>query len=366
MPEPNQKRILSGVQPSGKLHLGNYFGAIQQHIALQDRGEAFYFIADYHALTTLKEAEAREADAAQKAGKTTWKSAQQIFAENVRDVALDYLALGLDPNKATFYRQSDVPEVAELAWFLATVTGMGLLERATSYKDKVNQGITPSVGLFAYPVLMAADILIVRSHLVPVGKDQVQHLEMTRDMAGYFNHAYAEVFPEPKELLGEAAVVPGTDKDENGKPRKMSKSYGNTIEIFAEGKPLRTAVMGIVTDSTPVDQPKNPDACNVFALYQLFATPEEQARLADLYKNPMLDADARNGRPFGYGDAKKLLLEKIDAKFGPARDRRKQLAADPAAVETVLQDGARKARAEARKTMELVRQAVGMAPRPAE
>jgi tryptophanyl-tRNA synthetase len=366
VPEPKQQRILSGVQPSGKLHLGNYFGAIQQHIALQDRGEAFYFIADYHALTTLKDAEAREADAAQKAGKTTWKSAQQIFAENVRDVALDYLALGLDPSKATFYRQSDVPAVAELAWFLATVTGMGLLERATSYKDKVDQGITPSVGLFTYPVLMAADILIVRSHLVPVGKDQVQHLEMTRDMAGYFNRAYAEVFPEPRELLGEAAVVPGTDKDEDGKPRKMSKSYGNTIDIFAEGKELRKAVMGIVTDTTPAEQPKQPEGNNVFELYKLFATPEELARMADLYRDPTLDADARKGRPFGYGDAKGMLLAKIDAKFGPARERRKQLAADPAYVEGVLRDGARKARAEARRTMELVRRAVGMAPRPAE
>ncbi len=360
MPEPSRKRILSGVQPSGKLHLGNYFGAIQQHIALQDQGEAFYFIADYHALTTLKEAEAKEADAAQKAGRKAWRSAREILAENVRDVALDYLALGLDPAKATFYRQSDVPEVTELAWILSTVTGMGLLERATSYKDKVAKGITPSVGLFTYPVLMAADILIVRSHLVPVGKDQVQHLEMTRDMAGYFNQAYGEVFPEPRERLNEAAVVPGTDG------QKMSKSYGNTIDIFAEGKELRKQVMGIVTDSTPAEAPKTPDGNNVFELYRLFATPAELERMADLFRNPTLDADARKGRPFGYGDAKTMLLEKIDAKFGPARERRKQLAADLGAIEGVLRDGARKARAEARKTMELVRAAVGMAPRSAE
>jgi tryptophanyl-tRNA synthetase len=321
------KRILSGVQPSGKLHLGNYFGAIKQHIALQEQypGEAFYFIADYHALTTLKDAEAKEADAAQKAGKTTWKSARQILAENVRDVALDYLALGLDPAKATFYRQSDVPEVTELAWVLSTVTGMGLLERAHSYKDKVAKGIAASVGLFTYPVLMAADILIVRSHVVPVGKDQVQHLEMTRDMAGYFNGAYGEVFPEPRELLGEAAVVPGTDG------QKMSKSYGNTIDLFAEGKALKSAVMGIVTDSTPLESPKNPDTCNVFALYKLFATPDEQAKLA-----------------------------KIDAAFGPARERRKQLAADPAAVERVLRQGANRARDEARATMALVYQRTGL------
>ncbi|OWK36239.1 tryptophan--tRNA ligase [Fimbriiglobus ruber] len=360
MPEPATKRILSGVQPSGKLHLGNYFGAIRQHIALQEQGDAFYFIADYHALTTLKEAEAREADAAQKAGKTTWKSAREILAENVRDVALDYLALGLDPDRATFYRQSDVPEVTELTWILSTVTGMGLLERATSYKDKVSKGITPTVGLFTYPVLMAADILIVRSNLVPVGKDQVQHLEMTRDMAGYFNQAYDDVFPEPREMLGDAPTVPGTDG------QKMSKSYGNTIEIFAEGKALKTAVMGVVTDSTPLEEPKNPETCNVFALYKLFATAGEAAQLAEQYRNPMLNADARKGRAFGYGDAKQLLLAKIDARFGPARERRKQLAADPVTVEDVLRAGARKARAEARKTLALVRQAVGMAAAPAE
>jgi tryptophanyl-tRNA synthetase len=356
VPDPTHKRVLSGVQSSGKLHIGNYFGAIQQHIALQDRGDAFYFIADYHALTTLKDAEAKEADAAQKAGKGEWRTARQILADNVRDVALDYLALGLDPAKATFYRQSDVPEVCELAWILSTVTGMGLLERAHSYKDKVAQGLSASVGLFTYPVLMAADILIVRSNLVPVGKDQVQHLEMTRDMAGYFNGAYDPVFPEPRELLGEAAVVPGTDG------RKMSKSYGNTIDIFAEGKALKKTVMGIVTDSTPAEEPKKAEGNNVFELYRLFATPDELSRMADLFRNPTLDAEGRNGRPFGYGDAKGMLLAKVEAKFGPARERRKQLAADLGQVEAVLQDGARKARAEARKTMDLVRRAVGLTP----
>jgi len=352
------QRILSGVQPSGKLHLGNYFGAIKQHIELQRRGEAFYFIADYHALTTLQQAEEAEAGAAAKNKSLKARPAREILAENVRDVALDYLALGLDPEKATFYRQSDVPEVAELTWILSTVTGMGLLERAHSYKDKVENGITPSVGLFTYPVLMAADILIVRSHLVPVGKDQVQHLEMTRDMAGYFNQAYGEVFPEPKEMLGEAAQVPGTDG------RKMSKSYGNTIEIFAEGKPLKNAVMGIKTDSTPVDQPKNPDTCNAFAMYKLFATATEQAAMAELYRDPMKDVAGRGGRPFGYGDAKTMLLAKIDAYFAPAREKRKQLAANPQLVEDVLRDGARKARAEARETMRLVRQAMGLLPQP--
>jgi tryptophanyl-tRNA synthetase len=352
------KRILSGVQPSGKLHLGNYFGAIRQHIALQNQGDAFYFIADYHALTTLKDAAAKEADAAQKAGKKTWKSAKEILTENVRDVALDYLALGLDPAKACFYRQSDVPEVCELSWLLATVTGMGLLERAHSYKDKTNQGITPTVGLFSYPILMAADILIVRSNVVPVGKDQVQHLEMTRDIAGYFNGAYGELFPLPQEQLGDAPAVPGTDG------RKMSKSYGNTIEIFAEGKALKSAVMSIVTDSTPLEEPKNPDTCNAFAMYRLFATPDELASLADHYRRPMLNADARGGRAFGYGDSKSLLLKKIDAYFAEARQRRKDLAADPTLVESILKSGAVRARAEAVKTMELVRSAVGMLPRP--
>jgi tryptophanyl-tRNA synthetase len=193
---------------------------------------------------------------------------------------------------------------------------------------------------------------------VPVGKDQVQHLEMTRDMAGYFNQAYGEVFPEPREVLAEAAQVPGTDG------RKMSKSYGNTIEIFAEGKALKAAVMGIKTDSTPVDQPKNPTTCNAFAMFKLFSTPEEQAKLAELYSDPLKDAEARGGRPFGYGDAKTLLLAKIDAHFGPARENRKQLAAQPEYVESVLQAGARKARAEAQQTLSLVRQAVGMCPRP--
>jgi len=347
MADGQRKRILSGVQPSGKLHLGNYFGAIQQHIALQDQGEAFYFIADYHALTTLGDAVRADAELA-KDQKRKARTAPDVLRENVRDVALDYLALGLDPKKATFYRQSDVPEVTELAWILSTVTGMGLLERAHSYKDKVSQGISPSVGLFTYPVLMAADILIVRSHEVPVGKDQVQHLEMTRDMAGYFNGTYGEVFPEPRERLGEAAVVPGTDG------RKMSKSYGNTIEIFAEGKPLKRSVMGIVTDSTPPEAAKDPEPRTPYQLYKLFATPEEVADLAARYR----------AGGMGDGTAKQMLLEKIDQSFAPSRERRKQLAADPDYVEDVLRDGARRARAEAVKTMELVREAVGILKQP--
>jgi tryptophanyl-tRNA synthetase len=334
MADAKRKRILSGVQPSGKLHLGNYFGAIRQHIALQDQGEAFYFVADYHALTTTTDA--------------------KVLRENVRDVALDYLALGLDPKKATFYRQSDVPEVTELAWILATVTGMGLLERAHSYKDKLAQGIAPSVGLFTYPILMAADILIVRSDIVPVGQDQVQHLEMTRDMAGYFNQAFGvDVFPMPRERLDVGAKVPGTDG------AKMSKSQRkvegkllppNSIEIFAEGKPLKKSVMGIVTDSTPPEAPKDPEPRIPYQLYKLFATPEEAADLANRYRAGGL----------GDGTAKQMLLEKIEAYFGPFREKRKQLAADRGYVDDVLQDGAKRARAEAQKTMELVRQATGL------
>jgi tryptophanyl-tRNA synthetase len=325
---PRSKRILSGVQPSGKLHLGNYFGAVKQHIALQAEAEVFYFIADYHALTTIQD--------------------PKTLSEHTRDVALDYLALGLDPDRATFFRQSDVPEVNELAFILATVTNMGLLERAVSYKDKVDRGIEASVGLFYYPVLMAADILIYRSHVVPVGRDQVQHIEMTQDMAGRFNRTYGEIFPIPNYRLDVGARVPGTDG------QKMSKSYGNTIEIFAEGKPLQKTVMNIKTDSTPLGSPLNPDTCNVFTLYSLFATPDEKTQLAELYRSGAI----------GYGEAKKRLLAKITEYFEQARQRRKQLAADHVYVEDVLRRGARKARAEAQKTVELVRQAVGMQPRP--
>ena len=318
-----RKRILSGVQPSGKLHLGNYFGAIRQHIALQDIGECFYFIADYHSMTSVQDPNTRRT--------------------NVRDVALDYLALGLDPQKAAFFRQSYVPEVTELTWFLSTVAGMGLLERATSYKDKVARGLYASVGLFTYPILMAADILIYRSNIVPVGQDQVQHLEMTRDMAGSFNSTYqVDLFPLPEARLDVAAVVPGIDG------KKMSKSYGNTIDIFAEGKSLKKVVMSIVTDSTPLEAPKDPDKCNVFALYSLFASDAEKAELAARYRAGGL----------GYGTAKTMVYEKIESYFASARAKRKELLNNLDHVEAVLKQGAAKARAEAQKTMELARKAV--------
>jgi tryptophanyl-tRNA synthetase len=339
------RRILSGVQPSGKLHLGNYFGAIKQHIALQDEAVCFYFIADYHALTTLDEATRKRLDN----DRVTPKDRAATLRQNVQDAALDYLALGLDPAKAAFFRQSDVPEVTELAWILSTVTGMGLMERAVSFKEKVEKGIEASVGLFTYPILMAADILIYRSHLVPVGKDQVQHLEMTRDIAERFNRTYGEVFPLPAPRLDKGSYVPGTDG------KKMSKSYGNTIDIFAEGNPLKKTVMGIVTDSSKVEDPKDPEKCTVFTLYSLLATEEEQAALAARYR----------AGGMGYGDAKKLLLEKINAFFGPIRQRRKELAGRPDHVEEVLREGARKARVETRATMTLVREAVGMKGAPA-
>lgn len=323
-----RKRILSGVQPSGKLHLGNYFGAVKQHIELQDSAECFYFIADYHSLTTVHDA--------------------ATLRQNTLDVALDYLALGLDPAKAVFFRQSDVPEVNELAWILSTVTNMGLLERAVSYKEKIDKGIDASVGLFYYPILMAADILIYRSTLVPVGKDQVQHIEMTQDIAGKFNRTYADIFPIPGFKLDRESKVPGVDG------QKMSKSYGNTIELFAEGKPLEKRIMGIVTDSTPVEAPKDPGKCNVFALYSLFASEGEKQALEGRYR----------AGGMGYGEAKKALLAKVNEYFSAARQRRKELAADLGAVEEVLRSGARRARAQAQNTMRLVREAIGMKNEP--
>jgi tryptophanyl-tRNA synthetase len=318
-------RILSGIQPSGKLHLGNYLGAIRQHLELQEKGDAFYFIADLHALTTVKE--------------------PQALRENVRDVALDYLALGLDPSRASFYRQSDIHEVPELAWLLTTVTPMGLLERCTSYKDKIAKGIAPDHGLFSYPVLMAADILIVDADLVPVGKDQKQHVEVARDIAGSFNHLYGEVLKLPRErILADAGVVPGIDG------QKMSKSYGNDIGIFLEGKALRERVMAIVTDSAPVEAPKDPDANNVFNLLKFFASPGETQEWRERFLAGGLK----------YADAKKRLIALLDEKFGAAREKRKELAKRPDEVDDVLKEGARKARAIASATLARCRKACGI------
>lgn len=323
-------RILSGVQPSGELHLGNYFGAIQQHLALQDQGDAFYFIADYHSLTTLH-------DAAR-------------LRQLSREVAATYLALGLDPARATFFRQSDVPEVHELTWMLECVTGMGLLQRATSYKDKVARGLKPNVGLFTYPALMASDILIYGSNLVPVGADQVQHVEIAQDMAQSFNHAFGvEVLLRPEYRLSKTPKVPGVDG------QKMSKSYGNTIPLFAKGKALKKAVNAIVTDSKdPKTEALDPESCNAFAILQLFADEEEQAALAQRY---------REDRTFpGYGVTKKRIMELIDAHFGPARERFEQLMQPGSELEDVLRQGAARAREVARATVERCREATGLGP----
>lgn len=319
-------RILSGIQPSGKLHIGNYLGAMKQHLDLQDKGEAFYFIADLHALTTVKD--------------------PQALRENIRDVALDYLALGLDPTQCTFYRQADIPEVPELSWLLSTVTPMGLLERCHSYKDKLAKGIPAEHGLFAYPVLMAADILIVDSNVVPVGKDQKQHVEVTRDIAQRFNNLYgSEVFVIPEDrILPEAGVVPGVDG------QKMSKSYGNAIDIFLEGKALKDAVFSVVTDSAAVEAPKDPDTNNVFNLLKLFVPEQETAEWRERFLKGGLK----------YSEAKKRLLQVLDETFGPAREKRKALAGDPAYVEEVLREGAKRVRPIAAATLARARKACGI------
>src|SRR5438876_1321499 len=284
-------RILSGIQPSGALHLGNYFGMMKPAIELQDRGEAFYFIANYHSMTSLFEAEPRR--------------------KNTLDVALDFLACGLDPKKSVFFKQSDVPEVTELTWLLTTVTPMGLLERATSYKDKIAKGISPNHGLFAYPVLMAADILIYDSNIVPVGRDQKQHVEMARDMAIKFNETYGQTFviPEPQIREG-VALVPGVDG------QKMSKSYGNTIEIFGDEKTTRKKIMGIVMDSRTPQEPK-PDAEKNLALQLLKLVAP--ANVAGEYE------DRLRAGGLGYGDLKKTLFEHYWNYFAAARERRKEL-----------------------------------------
>ncbi len=320
-------RVLSGVQPSGTLHLGNYFGAIKQHLELQHANECYFFIANYHALTTVQSPER--------------------LRQLTSDVAIDYLALGLDPARAALFRQSDVPEVTELAWILSTVTGMGLLERGTSYRDKVERGLTASVGLFYYPVLMAADILIYHSDVVPVGKDQTQHLEFTRDMAGYFNNTFGrEVLKLPAGRYNEAAVVPGTDG------QKMSKSYDNTIEIFGEKKAVEKKYKSeFKTDSTPLEAPKNPDTCNLFAHLKLMAAPDEVEQWRQRYL----------AGGMGYGDVKKRLVELYEASFGVLREKRKALAARPDEVEDILRSGALRARRTAQGVMEAVRAACGIA-----
>jgi tryptophanyl-tRNA synthetase len=319
-------RILSGIQPSGALHLGNYFGMMRPAIELQDQGEAFYFIADYHSMTSLTDAAERR--------------------KNTLDVALDFLACGLDPKKSVFWKQSDVPEVTELTWLLTTVTPMSLLEKCHSYKDKIAHGIPPSHGLFAYPVLMAADILIFDSNVVPVGKDQKQHVEVTRDIAIKFNELYGQTFilPEPR-IRDEVASVPGLDG------QKMSKSYGNTIEIFGEEKATRKKIMGIVMDSRTPQEPK-PDAEKNLAIQLLkLVAPPEVAK----------DFEQRlRAGGLGYGDLKKALFEHYWNYFAPARAKRAELAANLDHVNQVLRDGATKAQALARSVLNRAKKASGL------
>ena len=318
-------RILTGIQPSGKLHWGNYFGAMKSMFDLQEKGENFMFIANFHAMTTVRDGAALRAA--------------------TRDVALDYLACGLDPARTVMYRQSDVPEVQELAWYLSCLAPMGLLERCHSYKDKMAHGFDATHGLFAYPVLMAADILLMQADLVPVGKDQKQHLEVTRDLAQKFNNAYGETFKLPEAYIpGTVATIPGTDG------QKMSKSYRNTIELFEDAKSIKKKVMGIVTDSRTMEEPKEPEGNSIYELYKLFATPAEVAAMADAFR----------AGGYGYGHAKKALLEAYHRLFDPFREKREMLAGDPDSLEDILRDGAVRARAAAAPTMEKVRRAVGL------
>jgi tryptophanyl-tRNA synthetase len=317
-------RVLSGVQPTGKLHIGNYFGAIRQYVHLQEEHEGFYFMADYHALTTVREG--------------------AVLRQQTLDIATDFLALGIDPAKALVFKQSDVPEVCELTWILSCLTPMGLLQRCHAFKDKVASGMPADHGLFAYPILMAADILIYKSHLVPVGQDQKQHLEVTQDIAQRFNHYYGDILvvPEPY-ILEHAAVVPGLDG------RKMSKSYDNTIGIFDPDNVVKKKIMGIVTDSTAVEDPKDPENNTIYQLYKLFATPEQAAEMA---------ASFRAGG-VGYGEYKKQLLAAFLEYFGAMRAKRAELERDPSVVHDVLADCGRKARAVARETLDEVRAAAG-------
>ncbi|MFI4873799.1 MAG: tryptophan--tRNA ligase [Blastopirellula sp. JB062] len=318
-------RVLSGIQPTGRFHWGNYFGAIQQYIDLQNEEASYYFIANLHALTTVRDRD-------------------QLW-QNTMDAALDLLALGLDPNQANLFVQSDVPEVSELCWLLMTGTSMGLLERCHAYKDKVSRGLSAGAGLFTYPVLMAADILAYDANIVPVGSDQVQHIEVTRDLAQSFNHHFGEVFVLPQaKLLDSSAKVVGTDGE------KMSKSYDNTIEIFEPAKQMRKKIMRIVTDSRPMEDPKDPESDHLFLLFQLFASPEAREEMAAMYR--------KGG--FGYGTVKKALADAADQYFGEVRAKREELAAQPEKVREILGDGAAAARKQAGDVLRRAQEACGL------
>jgi tryptophanyl-tRNA synthetase len=318
-------RILSGIQPSGKLHIGNYFGMMQTMISHMENSDLYVFIVDLHALTSVHD--------------------RDQLAQGTVEAAADFMALGLDPEKCTFWVQSDVPEVCELTWVLSTMAPMGLLERCHSYKDKIAKGISPSHGLFSYPILMAADILLYQAERVPVGKDQKQHLEVARDIAQKFNNEFGETFVVPEPAIDEqTATVPGIDG------QKMSKSYGNTIPIFMEGKGLKKQVMAIQTDATPVEEPKDPDRCNLFKILTLFASQERLAEVRDLYVN--------GGAAYGY--LKLELLDLITDRFAEARARKSEFLADPGEVRNIMRKGADKARQKALPTLKLVRDKVGL------
>ncbi len=324
-------RILSGIQPSGVLHIGNYFGMMKPAIALQAEGEALYFIADYHALTSVRDPDA--------------------LRENCRRVAVDFLACGLDPERATLFRHSDVPQVTELAWILSTVAPMGLLERAHSYKDKLARGLSATVGLFSYPVLMAADILIYDSDVVPVGKDQKQHIEMTRDLAVKMNEIFGQSKGDGQIFkLPEARIQPATETVPGIDGQKMSKSYGNNIDIFGDEKEMRRRVMSIVTDSTPVEAPKDPAKSTIFKLYSLVASKNENAAMREQF--------LKGGT--GYGDFKKQLFDKLWEYFAPMRKRREEILANESYIDSVLKKGATRANEIAEQVMKRVREAVGL------
>lgn len=318
-------RILSGIQPSGKPHIGNYFGMIKSMIEFQEKNEVFCFLANYHAMTSSDDGPA--------------------LKSNTIEAAIDIIALGLDPEKCFFWAQSDIPEVTQLTWVLSCHTSLGLLERSHSYKDKVAHGIVPNAGLYTYPILMAADILLYKSEFVPVGKDQKQHLEITRDIAQSFNTKFGETFVMPEPIISdEIAVIQGIDG------QKMSKSYNNAIFIFEEEKELKKKIMRIVTDSTPVEAPKNPDTCNVFALYKLFADKNKIEEMRNQY--------TRGG--MGYGDAKNKLFELIWEYFRNAREKRKLLENNKDEVYDILKNGANKTREIAIATLEEVKKKVGL------
>lgn len=319
-------RVLSGIQPTGRFHWGNYFGAIQQYINMQgDPDKAFYFIADLHALTTVRD--------------------PARMQQNTVDAALDLLGLGLDPAKATLFVQSEIPQITQITWLIMTVCPMGLLERCHAYKEKKARGLTADAGLFTYPVLMAADIIAYDSDVVPVGEDQMQHIEVARDLAGSFNHLFGETFILPKgSVLDSSAKVPGTDGE------KMSKSYGNTVDCFEELKPQRKKIMRITTDSRPMEEPKNPETDHLFQLFANFASPEEKAEMEALYR--------RGG--FGYGEIKKKLADAAENYFAPARERRAEFAAHPDTVRDILTEGARRASAKAAEVLDRAMKACGV------